>query len=85
MRLIPCLALMLTACASNEPIAVQIKEVQVPVPVPCAKAEQIPPEPGKVGDQLTGNPVTDAMILAESALELRKWGGELEALVNGCV
>ena len=76
---------MLTACASNEPIAVQIKEVQVPVPVACVKADQIPPEPGKVGDQLTGNPVTDAMILAESALELRKWGGELKALVNGCV
>jgi hypothetical protein len=85
MRLTPCLALLLCACGPKAPIAVEVRTVEVPVPVACVDPASIPAEPPKVGSQLTGNPVVDILVLAESALELRRWGQEQNALLQGCV
>lgn len=74
---------LLAACATT-PGAVEVREVRVPTPVACVSADAIPPEPAKVGGQLAGDAVTDSSILAASALELRKWGQELSALLTGC-
>jgi hypothetical protein len=79
------LALLLTACGPKAPIAVEVRTVEVPVPVACVKPDQIPAEPPSIRAQLTGNPVVDVMVLAESALALRKWGQEQNALLTGCV
>lgn len=74
----------LSACATTEP-AIQVREVRVPTPVPCVKASDVPAEPAQVGDQLNGDAVHDLGIVAPSALELRKWGRSLRALiVPGC-
>jgi hypothetical protein len=78
-------AMSLAACAQNPPLAVEVREVQVPTPVACIKPEQIPPEPERVGPLLTGNAVADLATVAASALELRIYGGELRALIEGCV
>jgi hypothetical protein len=75
----------LSACTHDAPVAVEVRTVEIPVASPCLKREQIPAEPPKVGDQLTGNPVHDVLVLAESALGLRKWGQEQNALLTGCV
>ena len=70
----------LAACATSEPT-----RVSVPTPVPCVDPADIPPEPEQVGDQFNGDAKHDLQILAPSALELRKWGRELRALiVPGC-
>lgn len=75
---------LLAGCAHNEP-AIEVRTVPVPTPVPCIEASQIPAEPAQVGDRLTGDAVTDFGIVAPNALELRKWGRELMALISpGC-
>lgn len=75
--------LALSACAGQQGIKVQT--VPVPTPVACVDASQVPPEPPQVGDQFTGDAVHDLGILAPNALELRKWGRSLRALiVPGC-
>lgn len=79
-----CLAPFLASCATTQP-AVELRTVEIPTPVPCLHEDQIPLEPGKVGSMLNGNAAHDLPIVAASALELRKWGGELMALVQGCV
>lgn len=56
-----------------------------PVPVACVKKEQIPVEPDRVAPQLNGNAGHDLPIVSVSALDLRKWGGELRALLTGCM
>jgi hypothetical protein len=74
----------LTACTTGQ---VGIKSVQtfVPTPVACVSPEQVPPEPPHVTEQLDGDAVHDLGIVAPSALELRKWGETLYALiVPGC-
>lgn len=86
MRLILSLAILmaLAACSHTEP-GIEVRTVSVPTPVPCVDPALIPVEPDEVGDQLTGNAVRDLGIIAPSALELRKWGRELLALiVPGC-
>lgn len=74
----------LSACATAKEPGIEIRTVEVPTPVQCVKAEQIPAEPEKVGGQLSGNAPHDLSIVAESALSLRKWGQELRALLAGC-
>jgi hypothetical protein len=73
----------LSACQTTTP-AIEVREVEVPVPVRCVDPEQVPAEPPRVGDQLTGRAVEDLLIVSESALLLRKWGQEMAALLRGC-
>ena len=62
----------LTGCTDERP-ALQTKVVreEVPIPVPCIAATDIPAIPPKVGAQLTGDAVNDASVLASYALRLR--------------
>jgi hypothetical protein len=78
-------AALLSACSSSGPVSVEVRTVEVPVASPCITRDQLPAEPARVGSQLTGNAVVDLAIVAASALELRKWGGEQAALLAGCV
>ena len=78
------IAAALTGCASGQQ---GIKSVLVPTPTPvaCVDPAQVPAEPPSVASQLTGDAVHDLGIVAPSALELRKWGRSLYALiVPGC-
>ena len=76
--------LALTACTTDQQ-GVRVEQVPVPTPVACVSPEQVPAEPPQVGEQLTGDAVHDLGIVAPSALELRKWGRSLYALiVPGC-
>jgi len=75
----------LLACQHTPEPGVEIREVPVPTPVACVKADQIPDEPPRVTGTLTGDARTDLSIVAESALSLRKYGGQLRALLEGCV
>lgn len=84
--MLPIVMLTLTAgmCETTEP-AIEVRTVEVPTPVPCVAASDVPAEPPQVGDQLTGNAVHDLGVLAPNALELRRWGRTLLALiVPGC-
>ena len=75
----------LTACAPAQQ-GVRVVTQPVPTPVACVDKAQVPAEPPKVGDQLTGDAVHDLGIVAPSALELRIWGETLYALIMpGCV
>lgn len=74
----------ISACTHSEP-GIEVRTVEVPTPVPCVDFEDVPAEPDQVGDQLTGDAAHDLFIIAPSALELRRWGRELRALiVPGC-
>jgi hypothetical protein len=75
----------LTACSTPGPVGVEIRTVEVPTPVACVTREQLPAEPERVGDRLTGNAVVDLALVAASALELRKAFQEQAALLQGCV
>jgi uncharacterized lipoprotein YmbA len=76
---------LLAACASPNPVGISVREIPTPTPVACVTREQLPAEPERVGNRLTGNAVVDLALVAASALELRKWGGEQRALLEGCV
>ena len=77
-------SLALAACSHTEQ-GIEVRTVKVPTPVPCVKASDVPAEPAQVGDQLNGDAVHDLGIVAPSALDLRKWGRSLRALiVPGC-
>lgn len=85
MKRIAILALFaLPACQSPAPVGIEVRTVEVPTPVACIKADQLPPEPARVGSSLTGNAVLDLAIVSASALELRRWGEEQAALLAGC-
>lgn len=75
--------LLLTACNHPQP-GIQVQAVEVPVPQPCLAAEDIPPEPPQVGEQLTGNAASDLLIVAASALNLRAWGITMQAALKAC-
>lgn len=75
--ILPCLALGACQTAGSGPARI----VEVPTPVPCINPSDIPPEPKQVGEQFNGDAKHDLEILAPSALELRKWGQELRALI----
>ena len=49
-----------------------------------AHDQQIPAEPPKVKDQLTGDASKDVGILAGSAIRLRAWGEGLQTILEGC-
>lgn len=78
------IAACLSACATTPPVGIDVREVEVPTPVACVTREQLPAEPERVGDRLTGNAVVDLALVAASALELRKAFGEQRALLEGC-
>lgn len=79
-------ALALSACAHG-PGGQEVRTVEVvkPIPVPCARRDQIPAMPAKVGDQLTGDPVADVSTLAAANLRLRAALGKALAVLEGCV
>lgn len=80
--LLPVIMLCLPAamCDTPEP-GIRVETVSVPTPVPCVDEADVPAEPAQVGDQFNGDAQHDLGILAPNALELRKWGRELHALI----
>ena len=81
-------ALLLAGCAGRVPppaIEARVVTVTVPVAISCVKASDIPAEPAKIGDRLTGDAARDLPVVAASAVRLRAWGGQLAALLGGCV
>lgn len=55
------------------------------ITVPCiAPEQQIPAEPPRVADKLTGKADEDVRVIAGSALRLRVWGSALRDIVEGC-
>lgn len=79
-RLLVLPVLALAACQHQQP-AVEVRQVLVPTPVSCVDPADIPPEPEQVGDKFNGDAKHDLGILAPNALELRKWGRALRALM----
>lgn len=79
-------AFTLAGCAHTPPPAIEVRteRVEVPVPVPCIKASDVPAVPPRVGDKLTGNAVTDADLLAANALRLSSALDQAMALISGC-
>jgi len=77
------LPLALAACTAGQP-GIEVRTVRVPVPQPCLPADQIPPEPSRVGDTLTGDAASDLVIVAASSLLLRAWGQEMHAALVAC-
>ena len=83
------LALVLVAgCAgsSTPPPAVEIRTVTVDrvVAVQCVKLSDLPPEPAKIGNRLTGDASRDLDMTAASAVRLRSWGLVLNAMLRAC-
>lgn len=77
------LPLALAACTTGEP-GIEVRTVRVPVPQPCLPADQIPSEPNRVGDTLTGDAASDLVIVASSSLLLRAWGRQMHAALVAC-
>lgn len=75
MRLAAVIALLLAGCAQTPRITVAY----------CLTADQqLPPEPPKVRDKLTGDASQDVGVLAGSAIRLRAWGEGLQTILEGC-
>lgn len=78
----------LSACATTKlpPPAVELRTVRVEIPVaqPCLAAEQIPPVPPRIADQLTGDARHDLDLVSASALRLRSWGEQMHAALVAC-
>lgn len=81
------LPLLLAGCATTQP-AVEIREVEVPTPVPCLTAEQYAELAGRMPPQvralLNGNAGHDLPIIAGSALDLRAYAGDLLGVLLEC-
>lgn len=80
-----CLAL--AACAAHTPppaIKAQVVETKVPVAVACIDKARVPAMPARVGDQLTGDAVHDASLLARADLALRSALDQALALIGPC-
>lgn len=73
-----------TSACQTTPVGIEVRKVPVPTPVACVDRDQLPVEPERVLGKLTGNAVVDLSIVAASALELRRWGEEQAALLEGC-
>jgi hypothetical protein len=88
MRGVVLLAVALSACArpAVPPPAVEVRTVTVdrPVAVPCVRKSDIPAEPAKIGDRLTGDARRDLDLVSASALRLRAWGRQMVAVLTGC-
>lgn len=55
------------------------------ITVPCiAKDQQLPAEPPKVSDKLTGRADEDIKTIAGSNIRLRAWGSGLRTILEGC-
>ena len=81
-------ALLLAGCAGRVPppaIAVRTVTIDRPVAISCVRADQIPSEPAKVGDRLTGDAGHDLPLVAASAVRLRAYSAQLAALLTGCL
>lgn len=77
------LLLVLSACASAPCVPkVQTVTVNVPVPVACINAADIPAEPGTT--TLTGDARNDTALLASKVGELRIWGRQLLGMTTAC-
>lgn len=76
--------LALAGCAHATAPGIEVRTVEVPTPVACVDEAAIPAEPDRVAGKLTGRADHDVSIIAESALELRRWGGKLRAMLVGC-
>lgn len=76
-------ALALAGCATDQG-GIEVRTVEVPTPVECVPANEIPEEPPTVSDRLTGSAAVDLAIIAESALLLRAWGKEMHAALTAC-
>lgn len=83
--MIPVMLLTLPAamCETRQP-GVEVRTIEVPVPVPCLAEDQIPVEPARVGEQLTGDPRIDLPIVSSSALALRAWGQVMHSALTAC-
>lgn len=82
---LPLLMLTLPAamCQTAQP-GIVVRTVEVPTPVPCVPAEDIPAEPATVASTLTGSAAQDLAIVAASALELRAWGRQMHGALVAC-
>jgi hypothetical protein len=68
------IALALTGCATTRYVT-----------VPCiSRDQQLPAEPERVKDKLTGQADKDLTIVAGSAIRLRAWGEGLQTILEGC-
>lgn len=55
------------------------------VQIPClGKDQQLPAEPPKIGDKLTGKADEDIKLIAGSNVRLRAWGQGLRTILEGC-
>lgn len=85
-------ALLLAACGDEHPCLtpppapVEVRTITVDhaVPVACIRRDQIPAEPVRVGDQLTGQAKHDLHIIAPSASDLRLALETTISLLEGC-
>lgn len=74
---------LLTACATAPCVPKLVTQtVNVPVPVACVKASDIPPEPSTV--MLTGDARNDDALLAAKLAAVRVWGRQLAAMLGPC-
>lgn len=82
MRVLLMLAVVLSGCASAPPAT---QTVEVPVYTPCVKAVPARPdyEFGKLGPAATDG--DKVLALARDWPRAMKYGGELEAVVAGCL
>lgn len=81
-------AIALAGCAAKPTppvIETRIERVDVPVAVACVDPKDVPAEPPRVGDQLTGDAVHDIGPVAASNLRLRAALDQAMALLKGCV
>ncbi|MEG3086197.1 hypothetical protein [Sphingomonas sp. PB4P5] len=88
MRYLLLAVLALSACSKPDlpPPAVEVRTVTVDrvVTAACVKASDIPQEPAKVGDKLTGDARRDLDTVSASAMRLRAWGMIAVAMLRGC-
>lgn len=76
---------LLSGCQSTGAIKVKTVEVPIEVPVSCINKKDIPAEVPKIGDQLTGDAITDIMVITPNALMLRQANNVLRALTKACI
>lgn len=78
----------LSACSITKlpPSAVELHavRVEIPVPMPCLRADQIPAEPERIASKLTGDAAHDLDLVSASALRLRSWGQRMMAALEAC-
>lgn len=80
-------AFTLAGCAAHPTppvIEARVERVEVPVAVACVDPADVPAEPARVGNQLTGDAAHDAGVLAAVDLRLRAALDKALALINGC-